>query len=196
MKLWPGQIPCSDWICKDYKTMMLARLRLQGPCRYSNHLYLDGPHRIRGITSVRMLWSVVWINLVPMENCGKNRDASVRCHKSRLCCLMGLCPFALLFFCHVRVQRESFNRYSHPSWSPCSQNLEIWRGGNNSKFTSWEQHDPHAKPDKNAKNKQNYMNRGKNQGNITFAKRMNSTFKRLHPIMKTGFMPGTQDCST
>lgn len=40
------------------------------------------------------------------------------------------------------------------------------------------------------------MNRGKNQGNITLAKRMNSTFKRLHPIIKTGFMPGTQDCST
>lgn len=125
MKLWPGQMPCSDWICKDYKTMMLARLRLQGPCRYSNHLYLNGPHRIRGITSVRKLCSVAWINLVPMEICGKKRDASVRCHKSRVCCLLDLCPFALLFFCHVRVQRESFTRYSHPSWSPSSQNLEV-----------------------------------------------------------------------
>lgn len=56
------------------------------------------------------------------------------------------------------------------------------------------------KPDKNATNKETCMNRGKkkHQGNISRINRIeltefNSTFKRLHTMIKTGFMPGTQE---
>lgn len=54
------------------------------------------------------------------------------------------------------------------------------------------------KPDKNATNKQNCMNRDKNHQesisriNCIELTEFNSTLRRLHTMIKTGFMPGIQ----